>query len=348
MAGLRCLWLLLAGLLALPVAVHAGQVKIRVTTQLPLKSPLGVNLVQFKEEVEDKSGRAISFEIFDKSRLYQDDQVLGAVSSGAIEMGVITLVQFHEKVRAIEVFDQPFLFNFEALVRAATHPHGELRNLLDKAVLDRTGVRILWWQAFGSGVIFSKGQDARSPAAIRGKKIRVPGENQGEFIRRCGGIPVLMVASKQLEAVRDGTVDMVVSGVTSVASRDLWKATDAITRTDHAAFEFLVIINEKVWQSLEGGQQAIITAAARRAEQDLRLKIAEVDAKAYAFARAKGMKVHELSPDEVAEWRACSAGILDDFMGAAGDLGSQAMAAYGKLRTDPCCTSGPKGQFTRR
>jgi hypothetical protein len=31
------------------------------------------------------------------------------------------------------------------------------------------------------------------------------------------------------------------------------------------------------------------------------------------------MKVHELSPDDVAEWRACSAGILHDYMEGGGD-----------------------------
>lgn len=34
-------------------------------------------------------------------------------------------------------------------------------------------------------------------------------------------------------------------------------------------------------------------------------------------------------------------------MNAAGELGRRLMAAYGKLRTDPCCTSGPKGGFTK-
>jgi C4-dicarboxylate-binding protein DctP len=263
-------------------------------------------------------------------------------------MGVITLVQFHKKLRAVEVFDQPFLFNFEALVRAATNPDGEVRNLLDKAVLETTGVRVLWWQAFGFPVVFAKGQDARTPAAIRGKKIRVAGENQANIIKSCGGIPVFIPAGKQLQAVKDGTIDMTISGITSVEDRDLWTGTDTITRTEHSAFEFIVIINEKVWQSFTQAHRGIMTAAARRAEQDLRRQVADIEAKAYAFAREKRMAVHELTPDELADWRACSAVVMDDFMHSAGEVGSRVMAAYGKLRTDACCTSGPKGLFTRR
>ena len=88
--------------------------------------------------------------------------------------------------------------------------------------------------------------------------------------------------------------------------------------------------------------------AARKAEQDLRDKTAEIDAKAYALARAKGMTIHEVTPDEIVEWRACSASLLDDYMKEAGELGSKLMAAYGKLRMQPCCSAGPLGAFTKR
>jgi len=341
---------LLAAILALPwPALAAEQVKLRATLQLPISNHLGVNLVQFKKDVEATAGSAISVEIFDNSQLYKDNEVLAAVSSGAIEIGVLPYQQFHAKVPALEVFEQPFLFNFEALVRAATNPQGEFRRLLDKAVLETTGVRVLWWQSYGSSVFFSKGRPTRSPSGIHGQKIRVFGENMASFTKYCGGIPMVISASKQTQAVKDGTVDMAMTGITGVTARELWKVTDTITRTEHAALEFLVIINEKVWQSLGESHRAIITAAARKAEQDLRLQMADIEAKAYAFAREKGMAIHELTPDEVAEWRACSASIIEDYMGSTGELGWRLMAAYGKLRTDPCCSGGPgSATFNRR
>jgi C4-dicarboxylate-binding protein DctP len=246
------------------------------------------------------------------------------------------------------VFAQPFLFNFEALVRAATSPDGEMRHALDKAVLNATGVRVLWWQSYGQSVFFSKGRDARTPAAIRGEKIRVFGENMANFIKYCGGIPFVISASEQHQAIRDGRVDMAMTGITGVTARELWKVTDTITRTEHAALEFVVIINDKVWQSLAEEHRTVVTAAARRAEQDLRQQMADIEAKAYAFARDKGITIYDLTPNEVAEWRACSAPIVEDYLTLAGELGQRVMASYGKLRTQPCCISGPGGEFTRR
>jgi C4-dicarboxylate-binding protein DctP len=340
---------MLACLAVAPFAAAAEPIKLRISTQLPIESPLGVNLTQFKEEVEAKSGGAIAFEIYDSDspRTIQDNHVLSAVALGTIEIGVLTVPQFHETVRAMEVIEHPFFFNFEALVRAAADPDGEVRRLLDAAIVESTGVRVLFWQAFGSTVFFGKGQDAKTPASIRGRKIRVAGENMATYINDCGGRPFVMPVSKQYQAIESGAIDLTVTGIMAIASSELWKVTDTITRTDHAALEFVVIINKKVWQSLTRDHQAIVTAAARRVERDLRQHTAELEAKAYAFARSKGMKIVELTPDDVAEWRACSANIVEEYMDATGALGERVMAAYAKLRQHPCCTSGLKGEFTK-
>jgi C4-dicarboxylate-binding protein DctP len=223
-----------------------------------------------------------------------------------------------------------------------------MRRLLDKAILDATGARVLWWQSYGSSVFFSKGQDAKRPMGIRGQKIRVFGENMANFTKYCGGIPLVISASKQNQAVKDGTVDMAMTGITGVDSRELWKVTDTITRTEHAALEFLVIIHEKTWQSMLESHRATILETAQKVERDLREQMASIEENAYGFAREKGMKIYELTPDQVAEWRACSSGIVEDFMNNAGDLGRRLMVGYGKLRTDPCCSSGPAGAFNGR
>ena len=339
---------LIGFLLLGPVDAGAEQIKLRVTLQLPISNHLGANLTQFEKEVARRSDGAIAVEIYDNSQLFKDDEALGAVASGAIEMATITYQQLTQKVPAIGIFEQPFLFNFEALVRAAASPNGEIRQLLDQAILEATGTRVLWWQSYGSSVFFSKDQDATHPTGIRGRKIRVFGENMAKFVRYCGGVPFPISASKQHQAVKDGTVDMAMTGVTGVDSRELWKVTDTITRTEHAALEFLVIINERVWQSLDERGRTVVLESSRKVEQELREQMAYIEAMAYAFAREKGMKIYELAPNDVAEWRACSVGLLEDYMNEAGELGSRLMAAYGRLRMQPCCNTGPAGTFSLR
>jgi len=342
-----CVWLALA--LITPITAAADQVKLRVTLQLPASNPfMGLSVVQFKEEVEKEANNEVLIEIFDRGKLYNDDQVVDAVRSGAIEMGVAGFHQVSRMLPALDIMELPFLFNFEALVRAATSPDSELRQLIDPAILESTGMRVLWWQTIGPQIFFSKGEDVLDPARIKNKRIRVNSDTMATFTKHCGGTPVVLSVTQVHDALKNGTLDMAMISVTAAETRELWKVTDTITRTDHGLIEFLVTINEKSWQALSDSQRAIMVTAARRAERDVRARASQIEAKAYDFARGKGMKVYELTPDHVAEWRACGSEIIDNYMSNGGELTRHLMDAYGRLRTEPCCTAGPGGAFHRR
>jgi TRAP-type C4-dicarboxylate transport system substrate-binding protein len=111
----------------------------------------------------------------------------------------------------------------------------------------------------------------------------------------------------------------------------------------------LLVINEKTWKSLSPGDQVILSEAARLVERESRDRVAEIEAKNYEFAASKGMTIKALTPDQVAEWRVCSADMLAAYMERNGELARKLMDAYGRLRTDPCCTAGPStAVFTRR
>src|SRR5262245_33166725 len=194
--GRLCL-LSLACLLLPLLPAEAQQTKLRTTLQLPITDALlGKSLARFKETVERQSNKRISIEIFDKGKLYVDDQTVGAVESGAIELGVAGLNQFAKRIPAIDIMEQPFLFNFEELVRASTNPDSEIRKLIDKTILDAVGVRVLWWQSVGNQIFISRGANITDPQQIRDRKIRVFSPTHARFVKHCGGTPVMVSANK--------------------------------------------------------------------------------------------------------------------------------------------------------
>jgi C4-dicarboxylate-binding protein DctP len=340
-----------ASLLVLPLPAAAQQSKLRVTLQLPITDALlGKSLARFKADVENRSNGAVSIEIFDKGRLYTDDQTVGAVKSGAIEMGVAGLNQFAKLIPAIDIMEQPFLFNFEALVRATASPASPIRRLIDATILETVKVRVLSWQSVGNQIFVSKGKTTEDPVQIKGHKIRVFSPTHAQFIKQCGGIPVMVGANKTPEAFQKGDIEMATGASSLIANRQLWTVADRITRTLHAPIEFFLIINEQVWQALPEAHKAFILEAARDEERQSRENVTKIEAGLYTKFREKGMTVHDLTPDQVADWRACSASIVEGYIANNTDLARQLMAAYGKLRTDPCCTAGPvsSGSFNRR
>jgi len=318
---------------AVASASLAAETTLRITLQLPIKSHLGQNLMLFKETVEKNSNGEIEVQIYDSAQLYKDKQVPQAVGSGAIEMGVASLTRFVGDVPAVDIFYQPFMFNSDELVRAATAKGSGVRGPLDEAILQQTGARVLWWQAYGSAVMLTNGTPLSTPSDMANKKVRVFGKTLGEFVEACGGAPTLISGSEQYLAYQRGTVDAGMTGVSGVKSRKLWDVMDTITKTQHADIEFIVVVNEDFWNGLPEAHREIIAAAADLADKAVRDEILEIEADAYAEATGNGMTIVEPSDEQIAAWQGCSKAVYEAYEQAAGELGQTVMEAARALRT---------------
>ena len=317
---------------------------------VPISHPiLGAGLVRIKEEVEKNSNNTLSIDIFDRAQLFGATEVVGAVSSGAVDIGVAASYHFASRVPAVAILDQPFLFNFSALVRAAATPGSEIRSMIDQAILADLGVRVLSWQELGNTVFFSKGEGVANPEHMKGQRVGVNGKALAELVARCGGRPIELSFETLHDVMKGGGLDMAMAGISAVQVFPLWEFTDTITRTQHVPVEFLLIINERTWQSLDHARRTAISGAAAKVELQMREQLSEMEARIAAFASSKGFKIQELTADQVVEWRACSAGLITDYMDRNGEFAAKLMAAYGRLRTQPCCTTAPSsGGFTGR
>ncbi|MGA7325936.1 MAG: TRAP transporter substrate-binding protein DctP [Rhodomicrobium sp.] len=327
--------LLACQFLAKPASAEA--LLLRISLQQPISNPIGQNLTEFKHFVEEKTHGAVKVDIYDKAQFYLDYQVPEAVSSGAIEMGVAPLAQYAEDVPAAGLFMQPFLFNFGAIVRAAAARRGEIRSAIDAEIEKKSRVRVLWWQPYGPNVILGKGSLA-NPQAIAKHNVRVFDDVSAEFIRLCGGNPEIISDAKQSEAFDMNIIDSSVASIASVKDEELWRKIDTITNIRHSENLFLVVINQKSFESLSVEQQRIVMEAAEKAEKDIWSKFHEIETEPYQFAASKGIKIQELVPDDTVAWRICSSNILESYMERAGGLGARLFAAYGRLRADPCCS----------
>ncbi len=315
---------LASGLLV--TTAQAADVTLRMSLQLPLKSHLGQNLKLFEAEVEEKSGGAIDVEIYDSAQLYKDKEVPAAVGSGSIESGVASLTRYVGDIPAVDVFYQPFLLSNTDKVRAAVAKGSTIRDSIDEAILD-TGSTVLWWQAYGGAIMLTNGGPLKTPADMQGKKVRVFGKTLGDFVTATGGAPTLISGSEQYLAYQRGTVDVGMTGVSGVKSRKLWEVMDTVTVTNHADIEFIVVVNTKFWEGLSDEHRAIIEEAAALAETDVRDRVADIEAEAYAAAEANGMTVYTPTEAEIAEWVAASSPVYDAFTESAGELGVKLLEA---------------------
>lgn len=309
----------------------AADTTLRITLQLPMKSHLGQNLLVFKEQVEEQSNGDIEVEIYHSAQLYKDDEVPEAVGSGQIEMGVASLTRYVGEIPAVDVFYMPFLFNTEELIREATSPGSPVRQPIDDAILN-TGSRVLWWQAYGSNVLLSKGEPLKGPEDMNGQKARVYGKTLGEWVEVLGGAPTLISGSEQYLAYQRGTVDIGMTGASGIQARNLWEVMDTVTVTRNADIEFIVVVNENFWQSLPDDHKQIITEAARNAEVSVRDRVSRIESDAFAAAEENGMTVYHPTEEEVASWREASQPVIDRWLEESGELARTVYDAALSLR----------------
>jgi C4-dicarboxylate-binding protein DctP len=343
----------LLSLLLLAPAAGAQEIKLKASLHVAATHPVfGVSMVRLKEEVEKRSAGAISIQIIDKGQLARSgDKIVEIVRTGVADISATATHGFVGWAPALTIFDLPFLFNFRALMTEVAKPGSETRQLIDDAILTQVGVRVLFWQTVGDMVFYSKGWDVADVVRLKDQRVAVPGKDLQMLVERCGGSPRPMPVDRFETAVRDGEVDM--AGMVSFSGLKafgLWRVTDTVTYTAHSPSQFIFIVNESMWQSLTPAHQAILIDAAQLVEQEGRETTSNVESETTRFAAEKGIKVQHMAADNIADWRACSAEMLAEYMERNGGLAQRLMSAYAKIRTDPCCTAGPDSEtaFTRR
>jgi C4-dicarboxylate-binding protein DctP len=339
--------IILALLSSLQTASASDDVK-RLRLNLPAGAHESIRHVarEFQWEVDKQTGGKVKIEMEEVSP-YSDNEILPLVSAGKIDAGGTTLDQFASAAPLAGIFLQPFMFNFNALIRAAAKPGSEIRKLIDANVLERTGTRVLWWQPNGSNVIFSKGVPSDG-ASVASLPVGTPDDQSKALITACGGIARPMATAELGKAFEDGQIKAAATDLLGVTTNNLWDAADTIMNTQHTPSLYILVINDKVWQGLSPEHQSVITTVATDVQERTWDRYVATEAVTYSLAEQRGMEVYELSPNEFSDWRACSSPLLEAYMERAGASGQKLFIAYGRLRTDPCCQEAPGAASAER
>jgi C4-dicarboxylate-binding protein DctP len=333
------LWLLAA--LAFGGLAPAHAETLRLGLPVSVDSAAGLNITEFARQVEARTSGAVKVELRSGEPQQAEDEVLAEVASGNLEIGATTLNQVANDVPLARAFLQPFLFNFDALIQAATAHESEVRALIDRDILRWTNVRVLWWQPYGSSVIFSRRTAVANPSGIVARVVGTTDDQSRELIGICGGAPHPVAPADVFSQLQKGRIEAAVTDIMNVRERELWRVADTITNLRHSPSLLMIAINENAWRRLTPEQQAIVTELAQDAQDYMWASFATIRARAYAFAIEKGMRVVDLPAEDTVAWRACSAPLLETYMARAGDGGPKLFTAYGRLRTRACCRDSP-------
>jgi TRAP-type C4-dicarboxylate transport system substrate-binding protein len=296
---------------------------LRLSLQVNTKHPIGANIVFFKQQVEKASAGKLKIEIYDSAQLYKGSEIPQAVGSGAVDMGLVLIDEYAGTIPAVGLFSVAFLFpSYEVLAKAAD-PSSPVRQEIDE-LIRKTGTRVMWWQDYGPIQLLSKGDPISEPAQMKGKKVRVLGKPSGDFINALGGIPVKIGGSEQFIAYQRGTVDIGMTGTTAIESRKLFEVMNSVTITNHAQTEFLVVMNDKLFNSMSAQEKKWMSDAALAAELKMRAETKKDNLDSEQFIKDKtSMKVINLTPAQVKSWQEAAKPAIDAYIKDAGPAGQR-------------------------
>ena len=263
---------------------------IKFAHHAPVTYPYQDGALKFKEVAERISGGKLEVQVFGGAQLGGERDLLEGIKLGTIHMciGAGGLANF---APAYNVVQLPFLIkNQEHMVKIAEGPAGKL---LSQRIEEQGGYKVLGYFSTGdSGIQTVKGP-VRTPADLKGVKIRVM-ENPAliESMRALGANPTPLPFPELYTSMKQGVVEGATIDYTALWTTKVYEAVKYVTEP---GFHFLaeprpVLISAKFFASQPAEVQQWIAQAAQEASVYERSLFKDRQSKAIEDLRGKGIQ----------------------------------------------------------
>jgi len=325
----------LAATLATTLATTAAaqDVTLKMHQFLPPQANVPAQiLVPWAERVETASGGRIQIDHYPAMQLGgKPPELVSQVIDGVADIIWVVAGYTPGRFPQAEVFELPFMMtNAEDTSRA--YWNFAQANMMDSDFKD---MKILGVWVHGPGVIHSK-EPVREIADLNGMKVRGPTRIITGMLKELGATPVGMPVPALPEALSKGVLD---AGVIP------WEVTTALKIPElvenHTTFggealyttAFIFAMNTQRYNSLPDDLKAAIDSQSGADFSALAGKtMAEADGPARKIAQERGNTIIDLTPDQVAEWKAAAGQVEGNWIAEMTDKGFDGQALVDQAR----------------
>ena len=324
----------LASLALAAMGVASAQDIKERTLKFGLNGPEGhpavAGMKKFKETVEAKSGGKIKVQLFLNGTLGSDQATLSSVKGGTVEMAVMNSGILSSEVKALEVFDFPFLFANEKEADAIAD--GPIGQRMHAALADKGIIGLSYWELGFRNITTSK-KAITKVEDIAGLKLRViPSPINVDWVKALGANPTPLPFPEVYAALEQGAIDGQENPVAVIAANKFWEVQKYIALTNHQYNPQSVIFSKKVWDGMSATEKKIIDDAADEAVKAQRQANRAALAANLELLKKNGMTVTSLPAAEVAKLREKMKPVIDKHSAALGTTVSDVQAELAKLR----------------
>ena len=223
-----------------------------------------IQLTSFAEQVKEKTNGTVNIQIIPNGTLGSESDMISQIQAGALDMAKVsasTLGNFSEKYNAFSV---PYVFDDQA------HYYTYMDSDSAQAVFESTddqGFRGLTWLDSGARSFYTKATAIRTPADLKGLKIRTMDSQMAIDMMNClGGSATVMGYSDIYTGMQQGVIDGAENNVTAL--RDHGDVTKYYCFDEHTRIPDMVIISSNIWNQFSDDQKSAVTECAKAATEE--------------------------------------------------------------------------------
>ena len=296
----------------------------------PEGRPAVAGMKAFAENVAAKSGGKIKVQLFLNGTLGSDQATLSAVKGGTVEMAVMNSGILASEVKALEIFDFPFLFANEKEADAIVD--GPVGQKMHAALQDKGIVGLSYWELGFRNISTSK-RALNKVDDIAGLKLRViPNAINVDWVKALGANPTPLPFPEVYAALEQGAIDGQENPIAVIAANKFWEVQKFVALTNHQYNPQSVIFSKKVWDTLSPAERKIIDDAADAATKNQRAQSRASLAANLELLKKNGMTITQFPPAEVAKLREKMKPVIDKHSAALGNTVAEVQAELAKLR----------------
>ncbi|WP_332776223.1 TRAP transporter substrate-binding protein [Polaromonas sp.] len=278
-----------AAVLASALSANAQTTKIRFAHAGPETASQHLAALEFAKLVKDRSKGQLEVQVYPGSQLGNDSTVLGAVRGGTIDMMMAGSGNFSGMASHFEVLDIPFLF------RNPAHAYATVDGAVGQGLmkeLEGNGLKQLAFWEVGFRSITTKNRPVRTPADVKGLKIRTMGNPVHiQAWKLLGTNPIPMPLGELYQALESGAVDAQEHPVDITYAAKFYEVQKHLTLTKHAFTAMPVVINKAKFDGFTPDQKKALLSAASDSKLFQRNLNQKNEAGIIADMRKQGMTV---------------------------------------------------------
>jgi TRAP-type transport system periplasmic protein len=195
---------------------------------------------------------------------YKAEEIVWLVESGVLTLGYQSSSYLTDRVPELGFVDLPFLFESNAQARGAMD--GALGQKLARAIEAKADFRILGWFENGFRHISNRVRTVRTPADLKGIRIRVlPSKIQARTFELLGATPMIMDLTDAIRMIKAGEIDAQENPLTNTVTYGVHKFHRFHTISNHFYISRPIFLHRPTFdgwpEDLKAAMREAVTAA---------------------------------------------------------------------------------------